>query len=73
MGVAVGAGVNVGVMVAVFVTVAVAVGGRGVNVTVGVAVGVEKIPALQADSRIDIPKNKTIIFFILLIEFPDNA
>ena len=61
-----GCGVNVGVMVAVFVTVAVSVGGGGVNVNVAVAVGVgaAKSVLLHPDSRIEIPRNKAIIFFI---------
>ena len=69
-----GEAVNVGVTVNVIDAVAVSVGGRGVDVIVGVAVGAANNPVPHPDNKIDIPKNKAIIFFIrfLLIEFPDK-
>ena len=78
--VAVGTGdaVNVGVMVGVCVpvgdgiTVAVSVGGRGVDVAVEVGVATN-IPVLHADNKIETPKVNANIFFILLVEFPDDA
>ncbi len=71
--VAVGTGeavhVNVGAGRAVFVAVAVASGGGGVGVVIGAA---NNPPPVHASSRIAIPQIPMILFFILVIEFPDD-